>query len=122
MFDRLKSVYRTSRRAAGETGDTAWTLALAALVGVGVGIAAVLLFIAVEFVGDLVENGADRSGVGDWIFLVSIPLGFVGAWWIASTFAPEVEGDGVPEAATGLALHGGYLSSRSVPSRFSPPR
>lgn len=118
MFDRLKSVYRTSRRAAGETGDTAWTLALAALVGVGVGIAAVLLFMAVEFVGDLVENGADRSGVGDWIFLVSIPLGFVGAWWIASTFAPEVEGDGVPEAATGLALHGGYLSSRSVPFKI----
>ena len=118
MFDRIKEAFRTSRRAAGETGDTAWTLALAALVGVGVGAAAVLLIFVVDLVGDVFAEMGERSGIGDWIVFVSVPLGFVGAWWIASRFAPEVEGDGVPEAATGLALHGGYLAARSVPFKI----
>ena len=118
MFDRTKKAFRASRRAAGETGDTAWTLALAALVGVGVGAAAVLLIAAVQVVGDVFAEAGDRSGLGDWIIFISVPLGFLGAWWIATRFAPEVEGDGVPEAAAGLALHGGYLGSRSIPFKI----
>ena len=118
MFDRTKRAVRASRRAAGETGDTAWTLALAALVGVGVGAAAVLLIAAVHLIGDVFAEAGDRSGIGDWMIFVSVPLGFLGAWWIATRFAPEVEGDGVPEAAAGLALHGGYLGSRSIPFKI----
>lgn len=118
MVDRFKEAFRTSRRAAWETGDTAWTLALAALVGVGVGVAAVVLILVVDVVGDLFHEAGEQSGMGDWIVFVSVPLGFVGAWWIASRFAPEVEGDGVPEAAAGLALHGGYLASRSIPFKI----
>ena len=118
MFDRIKQAFRASRRAAGETGDTAWTLALAALVGVGVGVAAVLLILAVDVIAELFAEAGDRSGMGDWIVFVSVPLGFLGAWWIATRFAPEVEGDGVPEAAAGLALRGGYLGSRSIPFKI----
>jgi CIC family chloride channel protein len=118
MFDRTKRAFRASRRAAGETGDTAWTLALAALVGVGVGAAAVLLIAVVHLIGDVFAEAGDRSGIGDWMIFISVPLGFLGAWWIATRFAPEVEGDGVPEATAGLALHGGYLGSRSIPFKI----
>ncbi len=118
MFERVKQLISSSRRAAGETGDTAWTLALAALVGVGVGVAAVLLILALELITDLVADLGERSGLGTWIVFASVPLGFVGAWWIATRFAPEVEGDGVPEAAAGLAVHGGYLPSRSIPFKI----
>ncbi|MDH5372632.1 MAG: chloride channel protein, partial [Acidimicrobiia bacterium] len=118
MFERVKQAIGASRRAAGETGDTAWTLALAALVGVGVGIAAVLLIFAVDVIGDVFTEAGERSGFGQWMIFISIPLGFLGAWWVATRFAPEVEGDGVPEAAAGLAVHGGYLGSRSIPFKI----
>lgn len=118
MFDRITQAFSASRRAAGETGDTAWTLALAALVGVGVGGAAVLLIAAIEVVADVFSEAGEMSGIGDWMVFISLPLGFLGAWWVAKHFAPEVEGDGVPEAAEGLALHGGYLGSRSVPFKI----
>lgn len=118
MLERVKEAFRSSRRAAGETGDTAWTLAIAAVVGVGVGAAAILLILAVDAVIDLFHEGAELSGLRDWMVFLSVPLGFLGAWWIAARFAPEVEGDGVPEAAAALAVHGGYLPSRSVPFKI----
>ncbi len=117
MFDSIVKRYRDSRGAS-QTGDTAWTLALAALVGVAVGAAAALLIFVVDVVRDLFADGGESLGIGEWIVFLSVPIGFLGAFWIATRFAPEVEGDGVPEAAVGLALHGGYLASRSVPFKI----
>lgn len=98
-------------------------LALSALVGVGVGFGAAALIFGLEAIESLlrpllgglekVEEGilrADRL----WIF-VTVPLGFLSAWWLARRFAPEVAGDGVPGATAALVVHGGRIRGRVGP-------
>lgn len=99
-------------------------LAVSALVGVGVGIGAAGLVRAVEAIGHLlspfVEPLMSNEGTGllalerAWIFLI-VPLGLLIAWWLARRFAPEVAGDGVPEATAALIVHGGRIRGRVVP-------
>jgi CIC family chloride channel protein len=52
-----------------------------------------------------------------WVFL-TIPVGFLIAWWIARTFAPEVAGDGVPAATEALMVRGGYIRGRVAPLKI----
>lgn len=102
-------------------------LALSALVGVGVGLGAAALVLALEGIGNLLEPildplfNADEIGFWDirraWIFL-TVPVGLVAAWFIARRFAPEVAGDGVPEAAAALAVHGGRIRKRVAPLKI----
>lgn len=102
-------------------------LALSALVGVGVGLGAAGLVLALEGIGNLLEPlleplfNPDEVGFWDirraWIFL-TVPVGLLSAWWIAKRFAPEVAGDGVPEAITALAVHGGRMRKRVVPLKI----
>lgn len=88
-------------------------LALAALVGVGVGLMAAALVWSLEGVrfllGPLLSE--DRT---IWVFL-TIPAGLLAAWMVARAAAPEVAGDGVPEAAAALAVHGGRMRARVIP-------
>jgi CIC family chloride channel protein len=53
-----------------------------------------------------------------WFFLISVPVGVTLAWLIARWFAPEVEGDGVAEVEAAVAVHGGYLPTRSIPFKI----
>ncbi|MFV1962711.1 MAG: chloride channel protein, partial [Acidimicrobiia bacterium] len=102
-------------------------LVLAALVGVGVGLGAAALVLLLEGVQSLLAPLLDPlfspEEVGfwslqrAWIFL-TVPLGLLIAWWIAKRFAPEVGGDGVPEAAAALAIHGGRMRKRVVPLKI----
>ena len=94
---------------------TAVFLALSVAVGVIVGVAAAALIGALEGVAELVSWAGESLDIPDAIFLLSIPLGFLTAWWIARRFAPEVAGDGVPEAAAALAVRSGHLPTRSAP-------
>ncbi len=102
-------------------------LALSALVGVGVGLGAAGLVLAVEAVHELLEPVLDPvlDTSGDdlfrlerlWIFL-TVPIGLLLAWWTARRFAPEVAGDGVPETTAALAVHGGRIRGRVVPLKM----
>lgn len=102
-------------------------LALSALVGVGVGLGAAGLVLSLDAVGHLLGplleplTGGDEGGTMRverlWIFL-TVPLGLLTAWWIARRFAPEVAGDGVPEAAAALLVHGGRIRGRVIPLKM----
>jgi CIC family chloride channel protein len=93
-------------------------LALAVAVGVLVGVAAAALIGALQGTADLIRWAGDRLGMPKAIYFATIPLGFVAAWWIARRFAPEVAGDGVPEATAALAVRSGYLPTRSAPLKI----
>lgn len=97
---------------------TAVFLALALAVGVIVGVAAAALIGALEGMGHLVAWAGESLHTPELIFLLSIPLGFLVAWAIARRFAPEVAGDGVPEAAAALAVRSGYIPTRSAPLKI----
>lgn len=93
-------------------------LALAVAVGVTVGLAAAALIGVLQGLDDLVVWAGDRLDMPKAIFLFTIPLGFVAAWAIARRFAPEVAGDGVPEATAALTVRAGYLPTRSAPLKI----
>lgn len=102
-------------------------LALSALVGVGVGLGAAGLVLSLDAVRHLLEpllgslvGVAEGETLGldqAWIF-ITVPAGLLTAWWIARRFAPEVAGDGVPEAAAALAVHGGRIRGRVLPLKI----
>jgi len=97
---------------------TAVFLALAVAVGVLVGVAAAALIGALQGIGELVSWAGDSLDIPDGVFFVSIPLGLLLAWVIARRFAPEVAGDGVPEATAALAVRSGHLPTRSGPLKI----
>jgi CIC family chloride channel protein len=91
-------------------------LAMSALVGVGVGLGAAGM---VKLL-DLVERAFadfDLDNGTAWLFLF-IPVGFIVAWLIARHFAPEVAGDGVPEAKAALIVRGGRIRGRVAPLKM----
>jgi chloride channel protein, CIC family len=102
-------------------------LALAALVGVGVGLGAAGLVLLLEGIDWLLapilvplfepEAHGWFALTRAWVF-VTVPLGLLVAWWIAKRFAPEVSGDGVPESIAALAVHGGRMRGRVGPLKM----
>lgn len=91
-------------------------LLASAVIGVGVGVGAAALVLALEWMQEtLIELGI--SGGRGWIFL-TVPIGFLFAWFLAKRFAPEVAGDGVPEATAALAIHGGKIRGRVIPLKI----
>ena len=91
-------------------------LAVSALVGVGVGLGAAGLIELLNWMQRLfLDLDLDEGRV--WLFL-TIPAGFLVAWLIAKRFAPEVAGDGVPEAKAALIVHGGRIRGRVAPLKI----
>ncbi len=93
-------------------------LAVAAVVGVVVGLAASALIGAIEGLGHLMELASDEVGSARLIAIFSVPIGLLLAWAIADRFAPEVAGDGVPEAMAAVAVRSGYMPTRSAPLKL----
>ncbi len=91
-------------------------LAMSALVGVGVGLGAAALISLVEWLEQIFLPLAIDEGHW-WIFL-TVPTGFLLAWFLAKRFAPEVAGDGVPEAIAALEIHGGRMRARTIPLKI----
>jgi chloride channel protein, CIC family len=91
-------------------------LAISALVGVGVGLAAAALISLVDWLAEFFLPFAIDQGHA-WIFL-TVPTGFLFAWFLARRFAPEVAGDGVPEAVTALEVHSGRMRGRVIPLKI----
>ncbi len=99
--------------------DTTFFFLIASLVGFLVGVGTWLLVLAIRVVSD----GVDRlektiPGGRTWLVVVAVPVGILVAWWIARRFAPEVAGDGVPEATAALAVRGGYLATKTIPLKI----
>jgi CIC family chloride channel protein len=92
-------------------------LAISALVGVGVGLGAAGLIWLIEWLEDFFIPLAIDSG-HPWIFLM-VPTGFLLAWALARSFAPEVAGDGVPEAIEALEVRSGLMRGRTIPLKIA---
>ncbi|MFO7548756.1 MAG: chloride channel protein [Acidimicrobiia bacterium] len=93
-------------------------LGISTLVGLAVGLGAFSLVWALHGVELAFEWAAHEVGDPRWFPVITVPLGILGAWWVARRFAPEVSGDGVPETIAGLTVGGGYLSTRSIPMKI----
>jgi CIC family chloride channel protein len=91
-------------------------LAISALVGVGVGVGAATLIALVEWLERFLLPFALDEGHA-WIFL-TVPTGFLFAWVLAKRFAPEVAGDGVPQAIAALEVQGGHMRARTIPLKI----
>lgn len=89
---------------------------MSALVGVGVGLGASALVLLMDLVAELTDPLLIHDG-SVWI-LLTIPVGFLAAWAIARSVAPEVAGDGVPEAAAALEVRGGFIRKRVFPAKI----
>jgi CIC family chloride channel protein len=91
-------------------------LAIAALVGVGVGVGAAALVTLVEWLQEFLLPFAIDEGRA-WIFL-TVPTGFLIAWMLAKRLAPEVAGDGVPQAVAAMEVQGGRMRARIIPLKI----
>lgn len=91
-------------------------LAIAALVGVGAGVGAAALVTIIEWLQQFLLPFAIDEGRA-WIFL-TVPTGFLLAWFLAKRLAPEVAGDGVPQAVAALEVQGGRMRARTIPLKI----
>jgi CIC family chloride channel protein len=114
MWSRLWSVLRKFL----EPRGAAAFLILAGVVGVVVGLAAAALISSIEGLMWSVERLGEHLAQPKWIPFAAVPLGLFGAWGIARRFAPEVAGDGVPEAIAAVAIRSGYIPTRAAPLKI----
>ncbi len=111
---------RLRTRAVGVLTDRETTtfLVLSAVVGLGVGVGAAALVTVIDLIATGFRRVEESFGGGQWLVFVAVPLGLYLAWRLAKRFAPEVEGDGVPEAIAALAIHGGTIRGRVAPIKI----
>lgn len=111
---RLKA-WLNSRR----SGRSTLEFLLASLVlGILVGLGAALLVLLIGWVLEGVVRIDNVLGWGRWIFVVSVPIGLLAAWILDRRLGPGVSSGGVSEVMVGLAVHGGYLSTRLIPAKI----
>jgi chloride channel protein, CIC family len=97
--------------------QTTFLILTAVIVGVGGGLGAVAFraLIAAEtyLAFNIIGAGLGRV-IGVFAIVVQLALGGIIAAWIASTFAPEAKGHGVPEVMEAVALRGGKMRPRVI--------
>ena len=101
------------RQIANSRGQTAF-LTAALVVGFIVGLAVVILVKLVELAGEGSAWIHDMVGNRGAAFFVSIPLGLMVAWALATRFSRNIESGGVTETIAAVGLRGGYLSTRTI--------
>ncbi len=106
-IEAIKKIPAVDSLARRETGPF---LLVSALVGVGVGLGAAALVFHLEAISHLTSGLRIHDGSA-WI-LLTVPVGFLLAWWMARRFGPEIAGDGVPAAAAALEVKGGQIRKR----------
>lgn len=94
--------------------ETTGLLGLSTLIGVAVGVGAAVLILLVELVSGYVDTLTTGDGLRYLVWLAVVPIALFAAWWLAHRFSPESSGGGVPVTAAALAVHGGYLSTKSI--------
>ncbi len=88
-------------------------LLLSAATGVAVGLGTAALIEVLRLFETSVLGEAAGKG-SFWVFVL-VPIGFFIAWATARYIAPEVAGDGVPEAIASLTVRGGLIRGRVAP-------
>jgi CIC family chloride channel protein len=96
-------------------GTTPRLMAVAAVVGVGAGIGAVVLIKLVELVGDGVSELHDLLGGATAWLLLTVPCGIWLAWWLTNRFGPEAAGHGVPQIIAAIRVRAGNIPGRIAP-------
>ncbi len=97
--------------------QTTFLIVTAVIVGVGGGFGAVAfraLISGETFLAFNVVGVALGRVFGVVAIVVQLALGGIIAAWIASTFAPEAKGHGVPEVMEAVALRGGKMRPRVI--------
>ena len=89
-------------------------LVVAALVGLGAGLGAVVLIEAVDIVGGLAQDITGSEDPSLWIFLV-LPSGLWLAWFITYRLAPEAAGHGIPQIIASIVARSGKIRLRVAP-------
>lgn len=87
-------------------------MVLAALVGVGAGLGAVVLIEAIDFVSTGASRATDALSLGRFGVLLVIPLAIWVSWKLTVWLAPEVAGHGVPQIIAAIAVRGGQIRAR----------
>ncbi len=97
--------------------QTTFLLVTAVIVGLGGGFGAVgfreLISLENALAFDVIGAGLGHV-IGVFAIVVQLALGGIIAAWIASTFAPEAKGHGVPEVMEAVALRGGKMRPRVI--------
>ncbi len=108
----MKSLLTRARGRVWRPSSTAGLIAIAAVVGAGVGVATVLLVEGIDLVAAGTRELADALPT-DWLWMfLAVPAGITAAALISHRFAPETHGDGVPDVAAALIVSGGYVRDR----------
>jgi len=109
-----RSVLRVGRFT---VSQTTFLIVTAVLVGLGGGFGAVLfraLIAGETYLAFNVIGASLGKVIGVLSIVVQLALGGAIAAWIASTFAPEAKGHGVPEVMEAVALRGGKMRPRVI--------
>ncbi len=97
--------------------QTTFLILTAVIVGVGGGLGAVAfraLIAAETYLAFNIIGASLGRVIGVFAIVVQLALGGIIAAWIASTFAPEAKGHGVPEVMEAVALRGGKMRPRVI--------
>ena len=97
--------------------QTTFLMVTAVIVGLGGGFGAVAFRALINgetFLAFNVIGASLGKVIGVAAIVVQLALGGIIAAWIASTFAPEAKGHGVPEVMEAVALRGGKMRPRVI--------
>jgi CIC family chloride channel protein len=97
--------------------QTSFLLVTAVLVGVGGGFGAVAfrsLIAGEQYLAFNIIGAGLGKVMGPVALVAQLAIGGIIAAWIASTFAPEAKGHGVPEVMEAVALRGGKMRPRII--------
>ncbi len=95
-------------------GRTPRLMILAALVGSGAGLGAVVLIEGIQAVSSASQWVGDQLSLNRFGILLLIPIGVWLCWRLIVRFAPEVAGHGVPQIIAAIAVHGGRIRARVI--------
>lgn len=87
-------------------------MVLAAIVGVGAGLGAVVLIEAIDLVSRGAQWVTDPVRIGTAGILLTLPPALWLSWRLTSWLAPEVAGHGVPQIVAAIAVRGGQIRAR----------
>lgn len=94
-------------------------MVVAAVIGVGAGLGAVLLIKSLELVADGVAELHDALGGYEAWLLLTVPVAIWLAWWLTERFGPEAAGHGIPQIIAAIRVRGGRIPLRIAPLKIA---